>query len=221
MILKAASGHSVQGRAIAESRLLTALGSWLPARSSGHEIVVRHMAKAAPDSSDRAQAIEGVLAHRVVVADPSVEENLYQITTIATGDVLVFVDVDFRPDASTLSFIDHLSQSPPIWGWFRLDPSSCPLPWVARYLNVVAGLTRLPEPESGFFVHRHLLNAVGGIDAGADSPLAVLVRKLRRIMHPQSQGALAASELTAFNTQVGARFLQRLSQRVLLQGPRF
>lgn len=73
------------------------------------------------------------------------------------------------------------------WGWFdvRFDDSGWPFRVIAHAMNWRAALTGVATGDQGIFVHRRLLDAVGGVPALPLMEDVVLCKRLRRLAKPR------------------------------------
>jgi len=107
----------------------------------------------------------------------------------AGGDWLWFLHADTRVSAAALSaFTDVIGE--PSWGWFdvRLDSPAWPLRVVETAMNVRSALGSITTGDQGIFVHRRLLDAVGGVPEQPLMEDVELCKRLRRLAKPRRLG---------------------------------
>ena len=104
----------------------------------------------------------------------------------ADGDWLWFLHADSRVSEDVVeSFQAACGQVG--WGWFdvRFDDSGWPFRVIASAMNWRAALTAVATGDQGIFVHRRLLDAVGGVPALPLMEDVALCKRLRRLAKPR------------------------------------
>ena len=104
----------------------------------------------------------------------------------AAGDWLWFLHADSRIASEVLESFAEAREEPG-WGWFdvRLDNAGWPFRVIATAMNWRAALTGIATGDQGIFVHRRLLDAVGGVPALPLMEDVTLCRRLRRLAKPR------------------------------------
>ena len=104
----------------------------------------------------------------------------------AAGDWLWFLHADSRISSEVLESLAEAREEPG-WGWFdvRLDNPGWPFRVIATAMNWRAALTGIATGDQGIFVHRRLLDAVGGVPALPLMEDVTLCRRLRRLAKPR------------------------------------
>ena len=108
----------------------------------------------------------------------------------ADGDWLWFLHADSRVSAEVLEAFQAVCQQA-CWGWFdvRLEGNEWPLRVIATAMNWRAALTGIATGDQGLFVHRRLLDAVGGVPPLPLMEDVTLCKRLRRLAKPRRLGA--------------------------------
>ena len=108
----------------------------------------------------------------------------------ASGDWLWFLHADSRVSGEALEAFQAVCQQA-CWGWFdvRLDGAGWPLRVIATAMNWRAALTGIATGDQGLFVHRRLLDAVGGVPPLPLMEDVTLCKRLRRLAKPRRLGA--------------------------------
>lgn len=103
---------------------------------------------------------------------------------VAQGDWLWFLHVDSKPPATAFEFLCSLP--PPGWGRFdvRLDVETRTGQLIAASMNARSRLTGICTGDQGIFVHRSLLDRVGGVPRQPLMEDIELSRRLRRLCRP-------------------------------------
>lgn len=99
---------------------------------------------------------------------------------------LWFLHADSRVHPATLAkFGEALGK--PGWGWFdvRLDGDAWPFRVIEVAMNRRARATSIATGDQGIFVHRRLLEAVGGIPRQGLMEDVELCKRLRRLARPR------------------------------------
>ena len=125
-------------------------------------------------------------AHKVVAAPSSRGGQLRAGTDASDRDWLWFLHADTHVDAQAIRALAASLDSPG-WGFFaiRLDNGAWPFRVIERAMNWRSFATGIATGDQGIFVHRRLLDAVGGVP---DQPLledVELSKRLRRIAKPR------------------------------------
>ena len=103
----------------------------------------------------------------------------------ASGEWLWFVHADTRlPQRVVTALVDRLDR--PGWGFFsvRLDGESWPYRMIERTMSWRAAASGIATGDQGIFVHRELLDAVGGVPRQPLLEDVELCRRLRRLAKP-------------------------------------
>ena len=103
----------------------------------------------------------------------------------ASGEWLWFVHADTRlPQRVVTALVDRLDR--PGWGFFsvRLDGESWPYRMIERAMSWRAATSGIATGDQGIFVHRELLDAVGGVPRQPLLEDVELCRRLRRLAKP-------------------------------------
>ena len=124
-------------------------------------------------------------AGRVVSAPPGRGIQMAAGVPVAKGEWLWFMHADTRlSQRAVAALVDRLDK--PHWGFFsvRLDGRSWPYRMIERAMSWRAAVSGIATGDQGIFVHRELLDAVGGVP---NQPLledVELCRRLRRLAKP-------------------------------------
>ena len=103
----------------------------------------------------------------------------------ASGRWLWFLHADSGISADVLREIGKLSERSPCWGRFDVRLSDTPLlRLTATAMNWRSAITGICTGDQGIFVHRTLLEAVGGVPRQPLMEDIELSRRLRRIRRP-------------------------------------
>ena len=104
----------------------------------------------------------------------------------ASGDWLWFVHADTRVSSAALAAVRNFGATPG-WGWFvvRLDSSRTALRIVETTMNWRTAATGIATGDHGIFVHRRLLDAIGGVPEQALLEDVEMCKRLRRLAKPQ------------------------------------
>ena len=107
----------------------------------------------------------------------------------AAGDWLWFLHADSRIGAAALAAL-KAGLGAPCWGFFtvRLDSSAWPFRIVERGMNWRSAMTGIATGDQGIFVHRRLLDAVGGVPALPLMEDVECCKRLRRLAAPRCVG---------------------------------
>lgn len=130
--------------------------------------------------------VVAVDAHKVVAAPASRGGQLRAGVGASERDWLWFLHADTRLEASAIhTLATHLES--PGWGFFavRLDNGAWPFRVIEQAMRWRSFATGIATGDQGIFVHRRLLDAVGGVP---DQPLmedVELSKRLRRIAKPR------------------------------------
>ena len=104
----------------------------------------------------------------------------------ADGEWLWFLHADTRlPDKAVAGLIAAIDQ--PGWGFFgvRLDGEANAYRLIERTMSLRSATTGIATGDQGIFVHRNLLDAVGGVPAQPLLEDVELCRRLRRLAKPR------------------------------------
>lgn len=104
---------------------------------------------------------------------------------IANGEWLWFMHSDTRLSPRVVTaLVDRLEK--PRWGFFsvRLDGESWPYRMIEKTMSWRAAASGIATGDQGIFVHRELLDAVGGIPKQPLLEDVELCRRLRRLAKP-------------------------------------
>ncbi|MDE0040097.1 MAG: TIGR04283 family arsenosugar biosynthesis glycosyltransferase [Gammaproteobacteria bacterium] len=103
----------------------------------------------------------------------------------ANGEWLWFMHADTRLSQQVVAaLLDRLDK--PRWGFFsvRLDGGSWPYRMIERTMSWRAAASGIATGDQGIFVHRELLDAVGGVPRQPLLEDVELCRRLRRLAKP-------------------------------------
>ena len=124
---------------------------------------------------------------RVLTGAAGRGHQLHQATQAARGCWIWMLHADSRIDASVLAeIVRRTATSRPGWGRFDVvfdDPHPL-LRVVAFFMNVRSRITAIQTGDQGIFVHRALLDRVGGIPRQALMEDIELSRRLKRCGMP-------------------------------------
>lgn len=136
-------------------------------------------------SSDRSVAVAECSADVVVAAPRSRGDQLRAGAARAANDWLWFLHADSRVSVAALAAF-QVARGARGWGWFdvRLSGAAWPLRVVEASMNRRAAATGIATGDQGIFVHRHLLEAVGGVPRQPLMEDVELCKRLRRIAKP-------------------------------------
>ena len=104
---------------------------------------------------------------------------------IAKGEWLWFMHADTRLSQRVLPALEDRLEKPR-WGFFsvRLDGESWPYRMIEKTMSWRAAASGIATGDQGIFVHRDLLDAVGGIPRQPLLEDVELCRRLRRLAKP-------------------------------------
>ena len=104
---------------------------------------------------------------------------------IASGDWLWFLHADTQLSPAALAAFRDIGDRPG-WGWFavRLDSERAALRIVETTMNWRTALTGIATGDHGIFVHRRLLDAIGGVPEQGLLEDVELCKRLRRLAKP-------------------------------------
>lgn len=122
----------------------------------------------------------------VVTSAPGRGRQIRAGVAQAGGDWLWFLHADSRVSQPVLVALDGCMASPG-WGFcrVRLDGSGWPLRMVETAMNWRTGITGIATGDHGIFVHRRLLEAIGGVPALPLMEDIECCRRLRRLAKPR------------------------------------
>lgn len=137
-------------------------------------------------SSDGSAAVAERSADAVVAAVRSRGGQLCAGAARASHDWLWFLHADSRVSAAALAAFQAVRGGCG-WGWFdvRLSGAAWPLRVVEASMNRRAAATGIATGDQGVFVHRRLLDAVGGVPRQPLMEDVELCKRLRRIAKPR------------------------------------
>lgn len=164
--------------------------------------------------SDDGSAAVGCTADLFGVAERGRGRQLQAGAQLAGGDWLWFLHADTRVPAATLASVRDWCADAPGWGWFavRLDSERLVLRVVERAMNWRTAATGIATGDHGIFVHRRLLDAVGGIP---EQPLledVELCKRLRRVAKPRRRGAAIETSARRWERHGVARTIMTMWQ---------
>lgn len=138
------------------------------------------------DGGSRDESVEVASAHGAVVvcAPPGRGGQLAAGIERARGTWLWLLHADSEPSAEALA---HLlaRAGPPAWGRFSvLLEDSIVLNTIAYMINLRSSLTGICTGDQGIFVHRALLDAIGGMPRQPLMEDIELSRRLKRLRPP-------------------------------------
>ncbi|MCY3623807.1 MAG: TIGR04283 family arsenosugar biosynthesis glycosyltransferase [Gammaproteobacteria bacterium] len=122
---------------------------------------------------------------RVVTAPRGRGTQMAAGAGIANGEWLWFMHADTRLSQRVVpALVDRLEK--PRWGFFsvRLDGESWPYRMIEKTMSWRAAASGIATGDQGIFVHRELLDAVGGIPRQPLLEDVELCRRLRRLAKP-------------------------------------
>ena len=103
----------------------------------------------------------------------------------ASGEWLWFLHADSRVSRDVLNEIRGLCEAPPAWGRFDVKLADTPLlRLVAWAMNWRSAITGICTGDQGLFVHRSLLDAVGGVPRQPLMEDIELSKRLKRLCRP-------------------------------------
>lgn len=113
----------------------------------------------------------------------------------ASGEWLWLLHADSRVSEAVLDAFAAVRQGGPGWGWFRvrLDGPQPLLRVVEWMMCRRATWTGIATGDQGIFVHRRLLEAVGGVPGQPLMEDVELCRRLRRLARPRPVSAAIAT----------------------------
>ena len=124
-------------------------------------------------------------AGRVVAAPRGRGIQLAAGADEANGDWVWFLHADTRVSAAAVvELVGRLDA--PAWGFFgvRLDDGSWPYRMIERTMSWRSAASGIATGDQGIFVHRELLDAVGGVPRQPLLEDVELCRRLRRLAKP-------------------------------------
>ncbi len=120
----------------------------------------------------------------VLVTPPGRGTQLAAAVPFARGRWIWLLHADSRPDIGCLQWLLELPDVPG-WGRFNIGLAGSPLLWlVGACMNLRSRLTGIATGDQGMFVHRELLDSVGGIPPLPLMEDIELSRRLRRRAWP-------------------------------------
>ena len=153
-------------------------------------------------SRDCSLAVARAGADVVLAAPPSRGQQLQRGVEAASGDWLWLLHADSRVPRAALDAFAELrgatargrfggGSAHGAWGWFRvhLDGEGWPLRLIAWAMQRRAMWTGIATGDQGIFVHRRLLDAVGGVPRQPLMEDVELCKRLRRLAHPYAIGS--------------------------------
>lgn len=135
-------------------------------------------------SDDDSQSVASGAA-RVISATRGRGTQLAAGVGVANGDWLWFVHADTRLSQRAVGvLVERLDK--PGWGFFsvRLDGGTWPYRVIERLMSWRSGASGIATGDQGIFVHRELLEAVGGVPRQPLLEDVELCRRLRRLAKP-------------------------------------
>ena len=137
-------------------------------------------------SRDNSVAVAGRFGYRVL--DTQSNRGLQLNTGVAesTGDWLWLLHADSTISPAIVAAIGEITDGPAGWGRFdiQLADASALLKVVAHGMNNRSWLTGICTGDQGMFVHRSLLEAIGGVPEQPLMEDIELSRRLRRVGKP-------------------------------------
>jgi len=124
-------------------------------------------------------------ADKVISTPPSRGGQLRAGTAATAREWLWFVHADTRLDIEALGTLAS-GPSTPGWGYFavRLDDASWPYRIIETTMNWRSWATGIATGDQGIFVHRGLLDAIGGVPRQPLLEDVELSKRLRRLAKP-------------------------------------
>lgn len=136
-------------------------------------------------SRDTSTAIARRAGARVLQHRPGRGPQLDAGAQAASGTWLWFLHADSRISLEVLAEFDGLAERPPGWGRFDVELSGSPLlPVIATAMNWRSAITGICTGDQGIFVHRSLLDAVGGVPRQPLMEDIELSKRLKRLARP-------------------------------------
>ena len=134
---------------------------------------------------DSAEAAEHAGA-RLIRSEASRGLQLDRGCRAASGDWIWMLHADAAPSPANLAEAADWSAAPPGWGCFDvcLDGGGA-LSMVAWLMNRRSALTGICTGDQGLFVHRQLLDAIGGVPRQPLMEDIELSKRLRRLARPR------------------------------------
>ena len=103
----------------------------------------------------------------------------------ASGSWLWFLHADSRLSPEVLAEIDRLDEQAPGWGRFDVQLAQTPLlRLIAAMMNRRSAITGICTGDQGIFVHRSLLDAIGGVPRQRLMEDIELSKRLKRLVRP-------------------------------------
>ncbi len=136
-------------------------------------------------SRDDSVAVARAAGVRVLQCSRGRGQQLDAGARVASGSWLWFLHADSGISPAVLSEVAMLSDREPCWG--RFDVRLAETPWlrlIAAAMNRRSAITGICTGDQGIFVHRALLDAVGGVPRQRLMEDIELSRRLRRIGRP-------------------------------------
>jgi len=164
------------------ANIVAALNALAPLRVRGAEVIVVD-----GGSRDDTVALARPLADLVITAPRGRAIQMNAGSSIARGDILLFLHADTRlpADADRL-ILDGLALSGRAWGRFDVAINGMHLlfPVIAWFMNTRSRLTGIATGDQAMFVTRQAFDAAGGFPQIALMEDITLARKLKRISRP-------------------------------------
>lgn len=136
-------------------------------------------------SGDGSMAVAERAGARVVACGPDRGRQLDAGTRAASGSWLWLLHADSRISPEVLAGIGSLGGRAPAWG--RFDVALAPSPLLrltAAAMNWRSAVTGICTGDQGMFMHRTLLDAVGGVPRQPLMEDVELSKRLRRLARP-------------------------------------
>ena len=124
-------------------------------------------------------------ADRAGVSERGRGRQLRAGAALASGDWLWFLHADTRISPAALAALKALGTTP-AWGFFVvcLDSRRAALRVVETAMNCRTAATGIATGDHGIFVHRRLLDAIGGVPEQALLEDVEMCKRLRRLAKP-------------------------------------
>ncbi|HEX7035345.1 MAG TPA: TIGR04283 family arsenosugar biosynthesis glycosyltransferase [Pseudomonadales bacterium] len=135
-------------------------------------------------SLDESAQVASAYGAEVVRAAPGRGGQLADGIDRARGDWLWLLHADSEPSAEALAHLLGRSGTP-AWGRFSVSlEDSFPMKTIAYMMNLRSRLTAICTGDQGIFVHRTLLDAIGGMPRQPLMEDIELSRRLKRLQPP-------------------------------------
>jgi len=163
------------------SVIVQSLSSLQPFRQKGHEVIVVD-----GGSDDDTMFLSKPLADRVIQSPRGRSRQMNTGTTLARGDLLLFLHADtFLPEGADQIINEEIKRRKKVWGHFDVKLSG--RHWLLRIvellMNLRSRLSHIATGDQGIFVKREIFEALGGfpeIDLMEDITLSKILKRYGR-----------------------------------------